>query len=100
MYLLPPWPPFPNPNRLCRGTRRGLGREEAIQIFYRTPDGQVKERLLGRSDEENISITTVEIPWSFDGDVESFKLSVGAKRIRMEIAGYAQPGWTGWPQAI
>ena len=45
------------------------------------PDGQTKERLLGRGDEENIGITTTENPWSFDGDGESFKLAVEAKRI-------------------
>ena len=73
----------------------------AVKTQYRSStERQMKERLLGRRNEEDISITTVEIPWSFDGDVESFKLAVEAKRIRMEIAGYAQPGWTGWPQAI
>ena len=53
----------------------------AVQVFYRTPDGQTKERLLGRADEANISIATVERPWSFDGDGEAFKLAVEAKRI-------------------
>ncbi len=55
--------------------------DDSIQVFYRTPDGQTKERLLGRGDEENISIATAESPWSFDGDGESFKLAVEAKRI-------------------
>ena len=55
--------------------------DDSIQVFYRTPDGQTKERLLGRGDEENISIATSESPWSFDGDGESFKLAVEAKRI-------------------
>ena len=55
--------------------------DDSIQVFYRTPDGQTKERLLGRGDEENISIATSESPWSFDGDAESFKLAVEAKRI-------------------
>ena len=53
----------------------------AVQVFYRTPDGTTKERLLGRADEANISIATVERPWSFDGDGEAFKLAVEAKRI-------------------
>ena len=55
--------------------------DDSIQVFYRTPDGQTKERLLGRGDEENISIATSESPWSFDGDAESFKLAAEAKRI-------------------
>jgi len=35
---------------------------DSVQVFYRTPDGQTKERLLGRSDEENISIAVAESP--------------------------------------
>ena len=73
----------------------------AVKTQYRdSTERLMKERLLGRSDEENNSIAIVETPWSFDGEVESFKLAVEAKRSRMEIARYAQPGWTGWPQAI
>ena len=53
----------------------------AVQVFYRTPDGTTKERLLGRGDEANISIATVERPWSFDGEGDAFKLAVEAKRI-------------------
>ena len=53
----------------------------AVQVFYRTHDGGLKERLLNRADEADISIATVERPWSFDGDGEAFKLTVEAKRI-------------------
>lgn len=52
-----------------------------VQVLYKTPDGALKERLLGRADEENIAIATIERPWSFDGDGEAFKLTVEAKRI-------------------
>lgn len=55
--------------------------EGAVQLIYKTPDGTIKDRLLGRADEANISLATVERPWSFDGDGESFKLAVEAKRI-------------------
>ena len=55
--------------------------EGSVQVFYRTPDGTTKERLLGRSDEANLSIATVERPWSFDGDAEAFQLTCEAKRI-------------------
>lgn len=55
--------------------------EGAVQVLYRTPDGTLKERLLSRGDEPNISIAVTERPWSFDGDGEAFKLSVEAKRI-------------------
>ncbi len=53
----------------------------AVQVFYRTGDGSVKERLLSAADEPNISVATAESPWSFDGDGEAFKLAVEAKRI-------------------
>lgn len=55
--------------------------EGSVQVFYRTPDGTTKERLLGRGDEENISVATVERPWSFDGDGAAFQLTCEAKRI-------------------
>jgi SNF2 family DNA or RNA helicase len=54
---------------------------DAIQLVYKTPDGTLKDRLLGRNDEENIAHATRERPWSFDGDGDAFKLAVEAKRI-------------------
>ena len=53
----------------------------AVRVIYQTPDGTLKERLLGRADEETIAVATTERPWSFDGDGEAFKLTVEAKRI-------------------
>ncbi|MFZ4802855.1 MAG: protein NO VEIN domain-containing protein [Chlorobium sp.] len=53
----------------------------AVRVIYQTPDGTLKERLLGRADEENIAVATTERPWSFDGDGEAFKLTIEAKRI-------------------
>ena len=55
--------------------------EDSLTVYYRTHDGSLKERLLGRADEATISIATVERPLSFDGDGEAFKLAVEAKRI-------------------
>jgi superfamily II DNA or RNA helicase len=55
--------------------------EGAVQVIYKTPDGTLKDRLLNRADETNISIATTERPWSFEGDGEAFKLTVEAKRI-------------------
>lgn len=54
---------------------------DAVTIYYKTPDGKLKERMLARADEANISVATVERPWAFDGDGEAFKLTVEAKRI-------------------
>jgi superfamily II DNA or RNA helicase len=55
--------------------------EGAVQILYKTPEGTIKERLLGHTDEESISVATVERPWAFDGNGDEFKLAVEAKRI-------------------
>src|SRR3989442_9802286 len=53
----------------------------AVQLIYRTPDGQIKERLLSRADETSINGATVERPFSFDGDGSAFQLACEAKRI-------------------
>ncbi len=53
----------------------------SAQVFYRAPDGTTKERLLGRADEANLAIATIERPWSFDGDAAEFQLTCEAKRI-------------------
>ena len=53
----------------------------AVQLIYRTPDGQIKERLLSRADEASINVATVERPFSFDGDGAAFQLACEAKRI-------------------
>jgi hypothetical protein len=55
--------------------------EGAVQVIYKTPDGTLKERLLGRADEAMIALATQERPWAFDGDGGAFKLAVEAKRI-------------------
>lgn len=55
--------------------------DDSIQVIYKTPDGTLKDRLLCRTDEANISIAVAERPWSFDVDGDSFKLAVEAKRI-------------------
>src|SRR6266852_5724301 len=55
--------------------------EGAIQVIYKTADGTLKDRLLGRVDEDGIAVATQERPWAFDGDGEAFKLAVEAKRI-------------------
>ena len=54
---------------------------DSIQLVYKTATGTLRDRLLGRQDEESISRATKERPWSFDGDGDAFKLAVEAKRI-------------------
>ncbi len=55
---------------------------DALQVIYKTPDGVIKDRLLGRADESSIDLATEERPWAFDGDGADFKLAVEAKRRR------------------
>src|SRR5262249_41027466 len=55
--------------------------EGTVQVIYRTPDGSLKERLLGRVDEATIGLATAERPWSLDGDGAAFQLACEAKRI-------------------
>src|SRR6476660_3413086 len=52
-----------------------------LQLIYRTPDGGMKERLLGSADESSISVAAAERPFSFDGDGAAFQLACEAKRI-------------------
>lgn len=54
---------------------------DSLQLVYRTPEGELGERFLGRGDESSINEATRERPWSFDGDGDAFKLAVEAKRI-------------------
>ena len=54
---------------------------DALQLIYRMPDGSIRERLLGRSDEETIAVATAERPFSFDGDGAAFQLACEAKRV-------------------
>jgi superfamily II DNA or RNA helicase len=55
--------------------------EGSLQVIYKMPEGTLKERLLGRADEANVSVALIERPWAFDGNGEDFKLAVEAKRI-------------------
>ncbi len=70
-----------DPTNICNVVHVVPIADGAVQVFYKTPDGAIKERLLNRVDEINIAVATVERPWSFEGDGETFKLTVEAKRI-------------------
>jgi SNF2 family DNA or RNA helicase len=56
---------------------------DAITLVYRSPDGTIRERLVGRADEAGIAIATHERPWAFDGDAAAFQLTCEAKRMDM-----------------
>ncbi|TPL20963.1 DUF3883 domain-containing protein [Mesorhizobium sp. B2-4-9] len=55
--------------------------EGSLQLIYRTPDGNIKERLLNRGDEAAVDVASTERPFSFDGDGGAFQLACEAKRI-------------------
>jgi superfamily II DNA or RNA helicase len=55
--------------------------ENAVQVFYKLPDGALKERLLGTADQQSISVAVTERPWAFDGDGAAFQLACEAKRL-------------------
>ena len=55
--------------------------EGTVQLIYRTPEGAMQERLLGRADEPLISLATSDRPFSFAGDGAAFQLACEAKRI-------------------
>jgi len=55
--------------------------ENALTVYYKTTDGQVKEQMLFRSNEPALSLAEVGRPWAFDTPGEEFKLAAEAYRI-------------------
>jgi superfamily II DNA or RNA helicase len=57
--------------------------DNALTLVYRSPAGQVADRLLYRHDEPSLEVVQVGRPWSFDGDGALFRLVAEAHRIRL-----------------
>jgi superfamily II DNA or RNA helicase len=55
--------------------------DHALTVYYKLPDGTLRERLLSRVDEPKLAVATSGRPWSFEGEGEAFKLTAEAKRI-------------------
>lgn len=55
--------------------------DTSVTIFYTGSDGNVKSRLITKTDAESLSISQKELPYSFEGNAEEFKLALEAKRI-------------------
>ncbi len=53
----------------------------ALTIYYKTVDGQTRERMLFRTDEATLSLAQVGRPWAFDAPGADFKLVTEAWRI-------------------
>ena len=69
------------PELVCTVIAVNIIADGAVQIFYKSPDGTFKERLLTKSEESTIALATTERPWAFDGDAAAFQLACEAKRI-------------------
>ena len=69
------------PELVCKVVAVNKIAEGSCQVIYRTPDGTMRERLLGTADRDSIALATTERPWAFDGDAASFQLACEAKRI-------------------
>tara|TARA_R110002096_G_scaffold173781_9_gene349032 strand:- start:243100 stop:246636 length:3537 start_codon:yes stop_codon:yes gene_type:complete len=70
-----------DPNYVCSVVAVTPLSGDAVQVFYKLPDGTFKERLIGPSDLNGLAIAATGRPWAFDGDSESFQLACEAKRI-------------------
>ncbi len=55
--------------------------ENALTVYYKTADGQLKEQMLFRSSEPSLSLAEAGRPWAFDAPGEEFKLATEAYRI-------------------
>ena len=69
------------PDRVCSVVAVTTIADNAVQVFYKLPDGAIKERLLGPVDEPTLTPASTERPWAFDGDGAAFQLACEAKRI-------------------
>lgn len=57
--------------------------ENAVTVYYKLTNGELRERLITSSDAECLKIATGEQPYSFTGNAEEFKLALEAKRIEL-----------------
>ncbi|MDK2889758.1 MAG: hypothetical protein PWR21_390 [Methanoculleus sp.] len=66
------------PVRVVRAERVG---DHAITLIYKTETGQLRERLVYRTEEQTLSFVEAGRPWSFDANAEDYKLAAEAYRI-------------------
>lgn len=55
----------------------------ALTVYYKTADGTLRERMLFRTDEANLSLAESGRPWAFDAPGDAFKLAAEAYRINL-----------------
>ena len=52
------------PDLVCTVVAVNVISAGAVQVFYKLPEGALKERLLGAADEATIAPATTEPPWA------------------------------------
>jgi superfamily II DNA or RNA helicase len=57
--------------------------DNSLTVYYKTADGQLRERMLFRADEAQLSRADVGRPWAFDAPGAEFKLAAEAWRIHL-----------------
>lgn len=56
---------------------------DALTVYYKTVDGQLKEQMLFRTNEPSLSLAEETRAWCFDAPGDAFKLAVEAYRISL-----------------
>lgn len=57
--------------------------DNAITVVYRSSTGKLGDQVIYRNKEDEISLATSKLAWSFDSPAEEFKLALEAKRMNL-----------------
>ena len=71
------------PNELAKVVAVNPVGDNAITVIYKTHSGEIKEQLLFRDSEQNLTLAQSGLAWSFDSPSADFKLALEAMRIQM-----------------
>ena len=71
------------PNELAKVVAVNPVGDNAISIVYRAHSGEIKDQLLFRDHEPNLTLAQSGLAWSFDSPSREFKLALEAMRIQM-----------------
>lgn len=55
--------------------------DDAVELFYKRPDGSIATRLVTAAEAAGLSLAAKARPFAFDGDAAAFQLACEAKRI-------------------
>lgn len=71
------------PGQVVRVVTTESAGDNSLTVYYKTADGALRERMLFRTDEVNLSLAEAGRPWAFDAPGEDFKLAAEAYRINL-----------------